>query len=263
MQYTEVHIDYSQAAPYVQDLVEQALADIGYESFLDSIAYVQSTVYNEELLHNVLSDYPEVQLIRVALCEDKNWNETWEQESYAPALLERYDICIVPHNAFGSGTHPTTCMMLDAIGQYFAERNEEKEGSHKAVEVLDMGCGTGVLGIYCAKNGAIVTAVDIDEWSVRNAEENAALNGVQLHTLLRDANMPELGCYDLILANIHRNILIADLPLYAAHLRKGGRLFFSGFYESDIPMLREAIKQEGLQINQINGHDEWRMIEIR
>lgn len=257
MQYTEVHIDYTRADEWTQDLLTQDLADIGYEAFDESIAYIQTRAYSEEALQAVLAQYPDVHLTEVRLCEDRNWNETWENESYDPNLLSSYGIRIIPHNAFGSGTHPTTCMILEHLQQL---TNYDK--------VLDMGCGTGVLGIYCATQGAEVTAVDIDEWSIRNTEENAEINGVFVRTLLRDGTLPlgtcnlELASYDLILANIHRNILVADLPLYHEHLTPGGRMIFSGFYEDDIVPIQTAAEALGLHITHIRRRDEWRMIEL-
>lgn len=258
MQYTEVHIDYTKAADYVQDIVEQALADIGYESFLDGVAYVQTALYSESALQQVLTEWPMLHLIEVRAAEDRNWNETWEQ-SYDSALLSSYGLSIIPRNAFGSGTHPTTCMMLDALRDLYKEDEAPRR-------VLDMGCGTGVLGIYCALHGAEVTAVDIDEWSVRNTEENAALNGVTLDTQLRDIQSAtgnlQLGVFDLILANIHRNIILNDLPLYLAHLAPMGMMLFSGFYEDDLPVLRKALETAGLHITNQYARDEWRMIIV-
>ena len=128
--------------------------------------------------------------------------------------------------------------------------------------VLDHGTGTGVLAIFAKRLGASrVVAVDIDEKSVENAIENAALNNETIEVLLGDT-VPE-GTYDLILANIHRNILLANMSAYTTHLRKNGELWLSGFYESDVPILQAAAEQQGFTLMDVLANGEWRLMRCR
>ena len=136
--------------------------------------------------------------------------------------------------------------------------------------VLDNGCGTGVLGIFAKKLGAAhVLAVDIDDKSVQNTLENAALNGVELDVRLGDiSSFPfgeetGLGAFDLILANIHRNILLVQMPIYARIIKEGGEVWMSGFYETDCPALEEEAKKNGLQPIEVRANGEWRMMRCR
>ena len=156
---------------------------------------------------------------------------------------------IVPHCAFGAGHHETTAMMIEEI------LNTDLEGKR----VLDNGCGTGVLGIMAAKCGALnVVAVDIDDKSVDNSRENAELNGVEMD--IRLGSVPPEGEYDLIMANIHRNILIAQMPLYKAYLADEGELWISGFMEEDCALLQEAALAQGLKMKATRENGEWRMM---
>jgi ribosomal protein L11 methyltransferase len=166
------------------------------------------------------------------------------------------DVRITPHCAFGAGHHETTSMMIDALV-------EAKGNGYFGLErhVLDMGCGTGVLGIMAKKCGAAhVVAVDIDDKSVANSLENAAANAVELDVRLGDR--PVEGAYDLILANIHRNILVAQMPEYAAYLTEGGKLWLSGFYAEDIVYLEQAAQTVGLQLMQAYARGEWQMLQF-
>ena len=161
---------------------------------------------------------------------------------------------IVPHCAFGAGYHETTSMMIDAL------LTADLTGK----SVLDHGTGTGVLAIFAKRRGASkVVAVDIDEKSVENAKEKAELNQVEvevLHTSIFDF---KFQIYDLILANIHRNILIEHMHAYAESLKDGGELWLSGFYETDVPALQEAAEKEGLRVIQVLANGEWRWMRCR
>ena len=256
MQYSVVHLIYSFAEEWEQDLLEQALCDIGFEVFDGENAYIQTAVLeeNQEALEALIADTEGVQLLGIEQCEDINWNAQWEAEHEIIELP--LGVRITPHCAFGAGHHETTSMMIAAL----VEAGEQGWFAQER-KVLDMGCGTGVLGIMAKKCGATqVVAVDIDDKSVTNTQENALANHVELDVRL-DSTPPD-GEYDLILANIHRNILIDHMPAYARNLKAGGELWLSGFYAEDIPHLRQAAEQVGLQLTETRNINEWQWIRF-
>ena len=256
MQYSVVHLVYSFAEEWEQDLLEQALCDIGFEVFDGENAYIQTAVLeeNQEALEALIADTEGVQLLGIEQCEDINWNAQWEAEHEIIELP--LGVRITPHCAFGAGHHETTSMMIAAL----VEAGEQGWFAQER-KVLDMGCGTGVLGIMAKKCGATqVVAVDIDDKSVTNTQENALANHVELDVRL-DSTPPD-GEYDLILTNIHRNILIDHMPAYARNLKAGGELWLSGFYAEDIPYLRQAAEQVGLQLTETRNINEWQWIRF-
>ena len=256
MQYSVVHLIYSFAEEWEQDLLEQALCDIGFEVFDGENAYIQTAVLeeNQEALEALIADTEGVQLLSIEQCEDINWNAQWEAEHEIIELP--LGVRITPHCAFGAGHHETTSMMIAAL----VETGEQGWFAQER-KVLDMGCGTGVLGIMAKKCGVTqVVAVDIDDKSVTNTQENALANHVELDVRL-DSTPPD-GEYDLILANIHRNILIDHMPAYARNLKAGGELWLSGFYAEDIPYLRQAAEQVGLQLTETRNINEWQWIRF-
>ena len=162
------------------------------------------------------------------------------------------DVKIVPHCAFGAGHHETTSLIVDTL------LSTDLSGKI----VLDHGTGTGVLAIFAKRKGASeVVAVDIDEKSVENAKENAALNGEKIDVRLGDT-VPE-GTYDFILANIHRNVLLSNMSAYAEHLSPNGELWISGFYEADCAPLKEAAESQGLTFIQVLSRGEWQLMRYR
>jgi ribosomal protein L11 methyltransferase len=256
MQYSVVHLTYSFAEEWEQDLLEQSLCDIGFEVFDGADAYIQTAVLeeNQEALQALIADTEGVALLGIEACEDINWNATWEAEHEIVELP--MGVRITPHCAFGAGHHETTSMMIEALleakeqGLFLTERH-----------VLDMGCGTGVLGIMAKKCGATsVVAVDIDDKSVTNTLENAGANGVTLDVRL--GSTPPDGAYDLILANIHRNILVEHMPMYAKTLKDGGELWLSGFYAEDIPHLAKAAEAVGLHHVETRNTNEWQWLRL-
>lgn len=256
MQYSVVHLAYSFAEEWEQDLLEQSLCDIGFEVFDQANAYIQTAVLedNKEALEALIAETEGVTLLSIEQCEDINWNATWEAEHEIVELP--MGVHITPHCAFGAGHHETTSMMIAAL-------IEAKENGYfvQSRNILDMGCGTGVLGIMAKKCGANnVVAVDIDNKSVTNTHENAAANNVNLDVRL-GATPPD-GEYDLILANIHRNILIEQMPAYAKNLKPSGEVWISGFYENDIAYLVKAATAMGLQHTQTHNTNEWQMCKF-
>ncbi len=256
MQYSVVHLTYSFAEDWEQDLFEQAMCDIGFEVFDGDNAYIQTAVLaeNQEALQAVIADTEGVALLSIEQCEDINWNAEWEAEHEIEELP--LGVRITPHCAFGAGHHETTSMMIEAL------LDAQAQGYFvQARHILDMGCGTGVLGIMAKKCGAeSVVAVDIDDKSVANTLENAEANQVVLDVRL--GSTPPDGEYDLILANIHRNILVEHMPAYAKSLKIGGEVWLSGFYAEDIPHLVNAAETVGLRHTETRHTNEWNWIRL-
>ena len=239
----------------LMDLLVGELLEFGFESFSEEenmlIAYLPESGYRNNLLKDLdfFKDHPGVK-ISEDLLEDKNWNEEWER-NYQPVTIAGkchvrapfhepkpgilFEIVIEPKMAFGTAHHETTQLMATWL----------MDLGVKGKEVLDMGCGTGILAILANKMGArYVIGIDNDEWAWQNALENFRLNGVESGEVIHgDSHQIESGRYDLILANINRNILLQDLEIYTRGLKKGGQILLSGFYESD----RNAIEMESLE----------------
>lgn len=278
MKYTEVTITISQLEPF-RDLLIYSLGDEGpYDSFVETKdglkAYVPSEQFDEvwlkTQLENLKSQFPVFEYhSSVNELPDKDYNEEWERQHQA-VLVEgfcwvrapfhphrsdvKYEIEIEPKMSFGTAHHATTYLMLSLLEQ------EAIEGKC----VLDMGSGTGVLAILAAKKGAsYVEAIDVDEWAFRNAQENFARNGVTVTPLLGDASLltPDKH-FDVILANINRNILMRDMPCYAAVLKPGGTLFLSGFYEHDVDALMGVAEGLGLRPTLQKSRNEWTALRL-
>ena len=246
MRYVEVLFDYDFAEDYLLDVFVQGLADMGFESFADDAAYVQESLFDEPRLRAYAAENG--QTVRaVNVLPDQNWKAAWEAEH--PVVELPLGVRITPHCAFGAGYHETTAMMIDAL----------LETDLTGKTVLDMGCGTGVLAIFAWKRGAArVIAVDIDDKSVDNTRENAEANGVTLD--VRQGDTPPEDRYDLIMANIHRNILLAQMPDYARFLKPGGALWLSGFYAEDVEALTKAARDCGLLLSDHTHRAEWQRL---
>ena len=257
MQYTVAHLSYSFGQEWEQELFEQAMCDMGFEVFDGTDAYIQTDVLEkqQEVIEQLIAQTDGVMLINWENCPDENWNAQWEAEHACMELP--LGVLITPHCAFGAGHHETTSMMIAAL---LEER--EKGWFTQNRNVLDMGCGTGVLGIMAKKCGATqVVAVDIDDKSVMNSLENAQSNNVALDVRL--GSTPPEGEYDLILANIHRNILIAHMPAYANNLKTEGELWLSGFYQADIAYLIQTAEQVGLTHIETRNTNEWQWLRLK
>ena len=274
MQYSVAHFQTSFAEQWQADIFAQSLCDIGFDTIDGSDAYIPTAHLDIPALQALVAQTEGVSLLSVEECPDENWNAVWESEHAAEQLP--MDVVIIPHCAFGAGHHETTGMMIDAL----------MERDLSGYRVLDNGCGTGVLGIFAAKRGAdSVIAIDIDDKSVENTRENAARNGVTICALqgtletLADARVrrrPRLlkdqiaNCkivngqivksFDLILANIHRNILLSQLPLYA---KLSKEVWLSGFYEQDAPSLIAAAEEAGFHLTAKHTRNNWCMLQLR
>ncbi|QZT37589.1 50S ribosomal protein L11 methyltransferase [Halosquirtibacter xylanolyticus] len=261
-----------------RDLLVATLGELGYDSFVsegDTLdAYVQTKLYNTQLIEDGALDFAPMYTVETQSEEvpDQNWNEVWEQESFKEMLIANkiliravgpekdssypYQIEIVPNMSFGTGDHQTTAMILELLLEI------ECQGK----QVLDMGCGTGILGIMAAKRGAdIVDAIDIDPWCFDSTTKNSEINNVNLclNPILGDANaIPETKIYDVIFANIHKNILIQDMHRYASVQRPGGKIFMSGFFVSDVSDMIDYAKKKGYKSLSVNEKDDWAVVEF-
>lgn len=252
MRYHVLHIETTFAEEWQRDVFDQQISDLGVDTIDGQDYYIPSEILEVQIsnIQSQIFNTPGATLLGIDACPDENWNATWEAEH--PVMELPLGITIVPHCAFGAGHHETTSMMIENLMQ----------ADLKDKTVLDHGTGTGVLAIFAKRLGASeVIAVDIDEKSVENAKENAALNNEEIEVLLGDT-VPE-GTYDLILANIHRNILLANMTAYATHLNENGELWLSGFYESDVPILQAAAEQEGLTLIDVLANGEWQWMRCQ
>ncbi|MDD7597086.1 MAG: 50S ribosomal protein L11 methyltransferase [Prevotella sp.] len=248
-----------------KDLLPDLMGEIGFESFEDTPdglkGYIPADLLDTNSLKQVLDTFP-VEGVNITYTlsdsEDKNWNEAWENTGFAPINIDNqvlvYDaragkkpagdslinIGIEAKQAFGTGTHESTRMMIGAMLQL----------SLKGKRVLDCGCGTGILGIAALKLGAeAVVGFDVDEWSVENTQHNAAINQVDnIEVFHGDAHVLShvSGVFDVVLANINRNILLNDMPTYLEMMNAGSILIISGFYEEDVKLLDEKANLLGL-----------------
>lgn len=274
---------FSEAA---SDVLCAMLAESGFDSFQQTDngveAYIlQSCEVDASLIDAIISAFPfEDTCISYSIeeLENKDWNEEWERTGFEPIVIpglciihdsqhtvepEPYDILLQPRMAFGSGTHETTSQLTELL------LNRDLAGK----ACLDMGCGTGILAICMAlRNGANVAAIDIDEFSVENTRLNASLNGADdrikvyhgdAATIAKAAaDMPQ-GRFDLIVANIHRNIIVNDLAAYVQNLSHGGSLIVSGFFTDDIPAIRNTAESEGLLPVNEQSRNNWAVLEFR
>lgn len=272
------HMQYNQAifncvpnTELVTDILSALLAEIGFETFVraeDGLeAYVPLPLYDRREVDKVIASFPVEAAITytVRSMEDKNWNEEWEKNYFQPITIDeecciyssfhhpegsfRYGILIDPKMAFGTGHHQTTGLILREILEMQLEQKS----------VLDMGCGTGILAILASLKGADpVTAIDIEEWAYHNACENVQLNHAgNIRVQCGDAGMLGDETFDVIFANINRNILLKDLPQYAGVLNRGGTIILSGFYLEDLPSIRSKAEELGLAFNHVREMDQW------
>lgn len=261
----------------ITEVLSAELAEVGFESFVDtengSTAYIQESLYNKEAIDNVLNNFPLEAKITytVSLIEGKDWNEEWEKNYFKPLIIDdrciiqstfhkepatyEYNILIDPKMAFGTGHHQTTELMIREI------LNMDFTGK----SVLDMGCGTAILAILASMRGADpILAIDIDEWAYDNAKENLDLNKVSnIDVQIGGAELLATDkTFDVILANINRNILLNDIHVYASVLNAEGILFMSGFYTEDISALTEECNKNELTFVHSHNKDNWANVKF-
>lgn len=265
-----------------RDLLTDALGEAGFETFEDTEdgikGYVQESLFDENAMNDVISNFmlPDVTInANIQEAEYKNWNEEWEEAGFERININdsitiydaRHDdgngiasgisIGIETKQAFGTGTHETTRMIVSTL------LNIDIKGKR----VLDCGCGTGILGIAASKLGASkVVGYDIDEWSSENAIHNAELNGVgNMKVMLGDASVLKSveGKFDVVLANINRNILLADMPAFVSVMADNSLLILSGFYASDVDLLIEKASSLGLSKIDSKSDSEWTCLVLK
>ena len=279
MKYFEVDFQLSPLSQDACDILAALTADAGFESFEETQhgirGYVQQPLLDRQALEDIVNNFPIMGtniIYTINKAEDKDWNEQWEQEGFEPIIVGNNRLAIhdgrhLPSQpadisveidarlAFGTGTHETTQMICEWM----------LDMPMKDLRVMDAGCGTGILGIVALKLKANhVTAYDIDEWSSDNTCHNAVINRVdsQLSVYCGDASLldSKTADYDLVLANINRNILLNDMPRFCQIMKQDAKLILSGFYTEDIPLLEARGKELGLTLTGAKNRDKWASI---
>jgi len=265
-------LEYTFTAPssdIQHDMLVTMLADLGFDSFMDEghllKAYCSADARDDEAVAQLLTDpaFLDIQLLNVEEMPDKDWNEVWEA-SYQPVVVNErcrvrapfhapdssfeFDLVIEPKMSFGTANHETTAQIIQLM----------LETDFKGKDVLDMGSGTAVLAILAKKLGATHTvAIDNDEWAYRNAFTNCELNGISdIEIVLGDA-LAIQGQYDVVLANINRNILLRDMHYYVAAMRPEAHIFFSGFYSEDLESIKTEAERIGLRYCRHLSRNNW------
>lgn len=279
MKYFEVDFQLSPLSQDACDILAALTADAGFESFEETQhgirGYVQQPLLDRQALEDIVNNFPIMGtniIYTISETEDKDWNEQWEQEGFEPIIVGNNRLAIhdgrhLPSQpadisveidarlAFGTGTHETTQMICEWM----------LDMPMKDLRVMDAGCGTGILGIVALKlKASHVTAYDIDEWSSDNTRHNAVINRVdsQLSVYCGDASIldSKTADYDLVLANINRNILLNDMPHFCQIMKQDAKLILSGFYTEDIPLLEARGKELGLTLTGAKNRDKWASI---
>ena len=279
MKYFEVEFTISPYSADAADLFASLAGEAGFETFEETETglkgYVQQSLFDEDALRECIEDFPfegTSIIYNVREAEDRDWNEQWEQEGFEPIVIadqlvihdgrhlpevdSKVQIEIDAKLAFGTGTHETTRMICTQLLKLAKGR------------VLDCGTGTGILSICALKLGAIeAVGYDIDEWSVDNARHNAVINRVddRFTSLLGDAKILENidEKFDIVLANINRNILLADMPMFVSKMHEGSLLILSGFYSDDCEILIEKAHSIGLKlVSKTTDHD-WACLVLK
>lgn len=267
MKYTEVRFKVKPEEEGIDILIAQ-LSELGFESFVEEDDYLKAYLKTEQLSIVCIEDCQIFQNSNFQLSytlhdiEDVNWNQTWE-DNFKPVHISskcvirapfhktfdvEYELVIEPKMSFGTGHHPTTHMMMQMV---LKENFED-------LALLDMGCGTGILSILAEKLGAKhILAIDIDEWCFINTLENKDRNTCKNITVKQGGKELIEGLFNVVLANINRNILLEQLPIYNRHLKQNGIIFLSGFYEKDLEKIDDVCQQLGLNYVKHQLKNEW------
>lgn len=280
MNYYELKFNYQSPieTTIISDVLAAELGEIGFESFTENedglLAYISDSLYNVKELQDKLNDFP-LENVEIhfseQLVESKDWNEEWEKNYFKPIRIGTdciirasfhqpepgftYNIIIDPKMAFGTGNHETTYLM---IGEMLKLDLEGKD-------LLDMGCGTAVLAILAKmKKARKVVGIDIDEWAYNNALENKRLNATEdIEIALGGAEqIPAFGTFDIVFANINRNILLNDIRHYADYMKPGAIIFMSGFYTEDIPAIKAECELNGLNFISYAERNNWAAVRV-
>ena len=272
--YIAYYFEVEPQIPGVEILIAE-LGYVGFESFVETPKGVTAYIQKNEFLSTMLEDIQILKNDSFSIrykfedIEQVNWNAKWE-ENFHPILVDnrcavrapfhskssaQYDIIIEPKMSFGTGHHETTHMMI----QFILDSDIQNK------TVLDMGCGTGVLAILAEMKGASsIEAIDIDEWCYLNSIENVERNSCKKIKVFKgDAKILKSKKFDIIIANINRNILIQDIPIYSTCLNPNGLLFLSGFYKNDIPMIQEVCEDYNLSLETQNSRNDWVALKFK
>ncbi|MEZ4923893.1 MAG: 50S ribosomal protein L11 methyltransferase [Crocinitomicaceae bacterium] len=272
MNYIELRVEFSEVHPW-RDIMIAQLGELGFESFVETKtglnSYIPETIFDAGIIDD-LKEQQGIANLDYSLIEDQNWNAKWEENFepvfvddllvirapfHSPDLKAKMVVTIQPQMSFGTGHHQTTWLM--------AKKLFELDLTGK--EVLDMGTGTGVLAIVAEKLGAKkVFAPDIDEWSFRNALENVALNNCEkIEVALGDDQTIKGRSFDLIIANINKNVLIQHFSVYSECIKPGGMMLISGFFETDQGDLKKEAGNHGFIFEETFTKDEWAMMQFK
>lgn len=280
MNYYELRFTYQSPieTEILNDVLAAELGEIGFESFTQDEqglqGYISDQLYDEAVLKETLAAFPLEETTIHYVCtpvESKDWNEEWEKNYFKPIRIGNdclirasfhepepgytYTIIIDPKMAFGTGNHETTFLMISWMLE------EQLAGKR----LLDMGCGTAVLAILARMKGAEkVVAIDIDEWAYTNALENIRLNHTaEIEVALGGAErIAAFAPFEVIFANINRNILLQDMHHYAEALQPAGQLFMSGFYLEDLPVIAEECQRNGLRVEGYKERHNWVAVKV-
>lgn len=275
MNYTKISFTLTPDSEENREILVAVLSDLAFESFdetQDQVeGYVPGESFDLEEMNVLTATLPFSVKTEQEMIPDQNWNEVWEKNYFKPLLIggrclvrapfhtdyepAEFELVIEPKMAFGTGNHETTTQM--------AEQIMEMDLAGKTV--LDMGCGTGILGMMASLMGAkSVMAIDIDTWSFESTVENARLNNItNLEAKLGDASLLGDESYEVIFANIHKNVIISDLPAYEKVLQPGGQLYLSGFYTHDMPEVKQRAESLGLQETGFHEKNNWVVYSFR
>ncbi len=276
MNYIKVNFSLSNETEWKVDLFKDSLLQVGFDSFVDTDegfeAYAPEPDFKQDIIQEIIKqsalENKENVKYNIDFIADQNWNYVWEQTSPCVnirglCLIRKssqekqntlYDIIINPKQSFGTATHPTTYMIIEYL--LSLDMNNKY--------VMDMGCGTGVLGILSKKMGAkYVEAIDIDSWAKENTEENAYENNVVLNIKQGGAEVISNDkCFDIFIANINLNILKDNIPIYTKYINKGGSLILSGFYQEDIKELLANALILGYKLKTSLTKDNWALVVL-
>ena len=256
----------------LSDILVAELAEIGFDTFEDNdegfCAYTTQDLFSADSVAEIMSRYQGLGEVEFEhrIITRQNWNAEWEKNFQPLVIADKvsvrapfhearpdlaHEIVIMPRMSFGTGHHDTTALMI----------TNQLHINHRGKRVLDMGCGTGILAVMAVQLGAAyVLAVDVEPWTAENAADNALENNVQDQVEARLGDVTALEGeepFDLILANINRNVLLEDMGAYAHYLKPGGPILFSGFYEDDLHLIRAAAEQAGFQYESHLVQNHW------
>ncbi|MDR3227333.1 MAG: 50S ribosomal protein L11 methyltransferase [Prevotellaceae bacterium] len=271
MDYYEINLTLSPFSADISEIVVAEFADLGCDSFTDTEnginAYIAKNIFDENKIKSAVANLENITKINYSTTyiEKQNWNVIWES-NFEPVVIgdlctirapfhhnlpkTKYEIVIMPKMSFGTGHHATTYLVAEALLNIDVTN----------LQILDMGCGTGILSILAAmRNAAHVDAIDIDEWAYTNAIENIRENNTEkkVSVILGDVKQINGKSYDLILANINRNIIISDIKYYAQSLKNGGILIISGILTEDISAIETEAKKYKLKKIAEKNRDKW------